>query len=235
MTLIDVLMNSSSSVSSLPPQRIDLRLENSAASQTRLNWQSAQPLRGWQFHWKLSGAQQDQPLHSVRFGEFDVHWKVTRSVLSVLVWSSAFLPPGTESRAGEIVLPFVLEAQGVFAASGLSDVGKMVKLEAQVLADGNAPPRAFSLSPAFPNPLLRGQQRVVEWRYELPQDAPVEFKIFNLLGQEMRRAVLGTQPAGRGHWQWDGRDQRGRVLASGLYFVEFTAGHFKKRERMLLR
>jgi flagellar hook assembly protein FlgD len=91
------------------------------------------------------------------------------------------------------------------------------------------------LSPAFPNPLLRAQHRTVEWRYELPEAAPVEFRIFNLLGQETRYAALGWQPAGRSQWQWDGRDQRGKVLASGVYFVEFVAGSFKKRERLLLR
>ena len=110
-----------------------------------------------------------------------------------------------------------------------------MKLEAQTIAASGAPPQAFSLSPAFPNPWLRTQHRLVACRYELPEAAPVEFRVFTLLGQEVRRAALGWQSAGRGDWQWDGRDQRGRALAGGVYFIEFAAGNFKKRERLLLR
>jgi hypothetical protein len=235
VSFIDNLLNQTLAASALPPQRIDFRLENPAAAQTRLTWQTAQPLRGWQLRWKLSGAEKERRLQSMAYGALDAHWKVSGGILSVLIWPSAYAPPGTDARSGEIVLPFELETQGLLAATGLSDFGEVVALEAKTAAGDNALPQTFLLSPAFPNPLLRTQNRVVEWRYELPEAAPVEFRIFNLLGQETRHAVLGWQPAGRSQWQWDGRDQRGKILASGMYFVEFVAGSFKTRQRLLLR
>ncbi|MGH7495556.1 MAG: BACON domain-containing protein [bacterium] len=235
VTLVDDLLNHSLGMSALPSQRIDFRLENSTASHTRLIWQTEQPLRGWQLRWKLSGAHKQQRLQSVRSGALEAHWKVAGDIFSVLIWTPAISPPGTDARSGELMLPLVLEPEGLLAATGLSSVGEMVVLEAKTVADGNAPPQTFLLSPAFPNPLLRAQHRVVEWRYELPEAVPVEFRIFNLLGQETRHAALGWQPAGRSQWQWDGRDQSGKLLASGVYFVEFVAGSFKTRVRLLLQ
>lgn len=235
VALIELLLNEGDSAPIAPALRMDLRLEKLGAAQTRLRWQTPQPLLGWQSWWRWDGAPQDHPPRSSRTGGFDVHWKVSRNVLSVLAWPVAGASSEVGASAGEIVLPFQLNGENFAAAAGLNGANEIFKLETAALEENNAPPQAFSLSPAFPNPLLRARQLLVEWRYELPFATPVEFRIFNVLGQEMRRARLGWQPAGRGHWQWDGRDERGRLLASGVYFVEFAAGNFKKRERLLLR
>ena len=235
LALIDMLLNEDSFSSSLArKQSLNVRMETLTA-QTRLQWQTEQPLLGWQLRWPLSGASVNQPLQSSRCGDFEAHWKVARDTLSLLLWPAGFSPRGEGRRTGEIVLPFALASTDLPTAAGLNSTGELMKLEAQTIAASGAPPQAFSLSPAFPNPWLRTQHRLVACRYELPEAAPVEFRVFTLLGQEVRRAALGWQSAGRGDWQWDGRDQRGRVLAGGVYFIEFAAGNFKKRERLLLR
>jgi photosystem II stability/assembly factor-like uncharacterized protein len=70
--------------------------------------------------------------------------------------------------------------------------------------------------------------------YELPAAADVSLKIFNVLGQEVRTLVDGTQPAGRNSVPWDGRDARGELLGSGVYFSALQVNGQVRTEKMLL-
>jgi len=212
-----------------------VRVEQVAASRTRLSWQTSLQLQGWQLRWQLTQAQTDQPLQSARFGGCEIYWRVRHNELSAMIWPVLNSRAAADLRMGEVELPFALVAPDLRAALGVIEDGQMLRLQPQTTMEELGPPQAFLLSAAFPNPLRRMQHGTVAWRYALPEAATVEFRIFNMLGQELRRVHLGEQPAGRGQWQWDGRDQAGRSLASGVYFVEFSAGRFKQRERVLLR
>jgi len=75
--------------------------------------------------------------------------------------------------------------------------------------------------------------------YHLAQDAPVIITIYNAQGQLVRLINLGRQPAGiyvsksrAAHW--DGRNNVGEYVASGLYFYSIRAGKFSATRRMLL-
>lgn len=75
-------------------------------------------------------------------------------------------------------------------------------------------PHAFTLSQNLPNPFHTSTRM----EYSLPKAAEVELQVFNLQGQLVRTLVSGKQPAGRGTATWNGFDQRGRRVASGVYF-----------------
>ena len=81
-------------------------------------------------------------------------------------------------------------------------------------------PRRFAVYGNYPNPFT--SQTTV--RYDLPEAAAVQFRVYSLLGQEVHTATLGTQPAGEHQVEWDGRSNGSSQLGSGIYFYEIRAG-----------
>ena len=59
-------------------------------------------------------------------------------------------------------------------------------------------------------------------------------RVYNLLGQAVR--TLGDEKKAPGYYQmvWDGRDDRGIKISSGLYLYMITAGDFKASKSMVV-
>ncbi len=76
-------------------------------------------------------------------------------------------------------------------------------------------PISFALFQNQPNP-FHASTRI---EYHLPAATEVALQVFNLQGQLVRTLVAGKQPAGRGAATWNGLDQSGEVVASGVYFI----------------
>ena len=76
-------------------------------------------------------------------------------------------------------------------------------------------PLAFALAQNQPNPFHASTSIV----YHLPAPSEVALQVFNLQGQLVRTLFEGRQLAGRNHAVWNGVDQRGQLVASGVYFV----------------
>ena len=91
-------------------------------------------------------------------------------------------------------------------------------------------PETIILSDSYPNP-FNSSTRI---DYKLPKREHVEITIYNLLGQEIATIVDGTKPAGQYSVIWDGRDYRGRHVASGIYFYGLRAGDMVKSKKMTL-
>ncbi|OGG50092.1 MAG: hypothetical protein A3F84_02590 [Candidatus Handelsmanbacteria bacterium RIFCSPLOWO2_12_FULL_64_10] len=70
--------------------------------------------------------------------------------------------------------------------------------------------------------------------YTLPEASTVRLTIYNILGQQVRTLINNRQAAGIHAVQWDGHDDAGRSVASGLYFYRLTAGEFTQTQKMLL-
>ena len=75
--------------------------------------------------------------------------------------------------------------------------------------------------------------------YQLTESAEVVLTIYDLNGQLVRRLAVGHQAAGMYRSRsraayWDGRNQLGESVASGLYFYTLTAGEFSATRRMLI-
>jgi len=80
---------------------------------------------------------------------------------------------------------------------------------------GAALPRELALSAPAPNP-LRGSCTM---RLSLPRDAQVSLAVYDQQGRCVRSLVVGALPAGEHVVVWDGRDEGGRRVPSGIYFV----------------
>ena len=80
---------------------------------------------------------------------------------------------------------------------------------------GPALPRELALSMPAPNP-LRGATTL---RLALPRAAAVAAAVYDQQGRVVRTLLAGTQPAGEHTLRWDGHDEAGRAVPSGMYFV----------------
>ena len=64
----------------------------------------------------------------------------------------------------------------------------------------------------------------------------VNIAVYDVRGSRIRTLVEGSLPTGRHSVQWDGRNQRGEQVSSGMYFVQLrTAGTRVTRKMVLLR
>lgn len=91
-------------------------------------------------------------------------------------------------------------------------------------------PKAFSLSQNYPNPF--NPETVI--KYTLPEDCHVELTIYNILGQKVKTLVDEYQGPGFRMMHWDGRNDKGNELASGIYFCKITAGKYVDVKKMTL-
>lgn len=90
----------------------------------------------------------------------------------------------------------------------------------------------FGLDQNFPNPF----NPTTTIHYRLPRKTRVVLEIYNLLGQKIRILADGVKPAGEYRVQWDGRDDAGREVASGVYVCRLEGtGWVKSRKMLLLR
>ncbi len=62
----------------------------------------------------------------------------------------------------------------------------------------------------------------------------VTLKIYNILGQHVRTLVDEPKQAGNYKVTWDGNDDKGKNLVSGIYFYQLTAGNYKQTKKMTL-
>jgi hypothetical protein len=92
-------------------------------------------------------------------------------------------------------------------------------------------PDAFYLAQNNPNPF----RSVTYIRYCLPKDGPVELVVYDLSGQLVRILVKGEESAGIHSVNWDGKNEQGLSVSSGVYFYQLKAsGGVKNTRKMLL-
>jgi len=89
-------------------------------------------------------------------------------------------------------------------------------------------PMEFSLSQNYPNPFNPNTTIC----YALPNNCHVELYIYNVLGQRVKTLVKGEQTAGYKTVTWDGTNDNGRTVSSGIYFFTIKAGSFTKTAKM---
>jgi len=80
-------------------------------------------------------------------------------------------------------------------------------------------PKSFKLRQNYPNPF--NPSTTID--YALPKTSQVQFTIYNTLGQVVKQVSYGSLPAGNHQYTWDGQNESGANLASGLYILHFNA------------
>ena len=90
-------------------------------------------------------------------------------------------------------------------------------------------PGAVAVSPSFPNPF----NAATTISYRLPRTRAVRLVIYDLLGQKVRTLLDGSAAPGTHCARWDGRDDRGVEVGSGVYILHFAAGDFRTAYKMI--
>lgn len=93
-----------------------------------------------------------------------------------------------------------------------------------------ATPADFMLSQNYPNPF----NPACHLRYQLPVTCKVQVIIYNLLGQAIRTLVNAEQAAGNYEILWDGNDQFGQSVTSGIYYCQMQANAFRQTRKLIL-
>ncbi len=86
-------------------------------------------------------------------------------------------------------------------------------------------PTLFALHQNYPNPF----NPYTDIKYDVPKDARVTLKVYNVLGAEVASLVDADQKANFYTVRWDAKD-----MASGVYFCTLNAGDFKAVKKMVL-
>ena len=91
-------------------------------------------------------------------------------------------------------------------------------------------PKEFGLRQNYPNPF--NPTTVIQ--YALPKASFVKIQIYNILGQKVRSLVDEPQEPGYKTIRWDGEDDGGNEVSSGVYFYRIEAADFVKCRKMIL-
>ena len=117
--------------------------------------------------------------------------------------------------------PFAL--LGGFWGGGIAVLG---------VEDGDDPnrPIAFRMHPASPNPLM-SRTRIA---FELPRAAVARVALYDAAGRLVRVIADGPLAAGTHTQTWDRRDQSGRPVAQGVYFLRLDAGRDQSHQKLVV-
>lgn len=118
--------------------------------------------------------------------------------------------------------------------SALSNLTSAVaKLDLSLDADDDqytGLPNVFELSQNYPNPFNPD----TEIPYALPTQAEVNISIYNSVGQKVATLVDETKPAGVHYISWNGRNDNGQPVASGIYFYRLSSAEFSQTKKMVM-
>lgn len=108
-------------------------------------------------------------------------------------------------------------------------IGSMTPLIPTGVENENMPFR-FRLDHNYPNPF----NPTTTVRYEVGKLADISLKIYNVRGQLVRTLVNAKQAPGQYQVVWDGNDNMGFKVSSGLYIYQYSAGDFLRTYKMML-
>jgi hypothetical protein len=91
-------------------------------------------------------------------------------------------------------------------------------------------PVEFALDQNYPNPF----NPTTTIRFALPNDSKVSMKIYDVLGREVRTLINGDVAAGTNAIEWNGKNNFGTSVASGMYIYRIEAGSFVATKKMML-
>ena len=90
-------------------------------------------------------------------------------------------------------------------------------------------PTTFALYQNHPNPF----NPITTIRYDLPEDGPVSIIIYDLMGREIKTLVKQVSAPGRYSVNWNGRNQWGKQIASGMYFYRMETPKFQSVKKLI--
>ena len=91
-------------------------------------------------------------------------------------------------------------------------------------------PTTISLLQNYPNPFNPS----TKIQFELPNSAEVQLSIFDVLGNLVKIVASGRYPAGIHTIRWDGKNENGQFVSSGIYIYQLTGKNINISQKMML-
>jgi hypothetical protein len=152
-----------------------------------------------------------------------VVWRINDDIVAdgvdLLLFDASLYEPGEHLVTASITDTTLLVRSA--APDQLStEIEWVVSIEENVTGSELPQPHAAVLRQNYPNPF----NPVTTIRYFLPAGGEVLLQVFDVHGREIKRLVDGYVEAGEWSVVWDGSNERGDVVASGVYFLRLRAG-----------
>jgi hypothetical protein len=179
-----------------------------------------------------------EPVTTERTAGMSVAHNVTDNKILILMYdvSGKTIPSGDGSV---LTLPFTVSPNAVgqyeivFQEVILADEranAVPAEVKSTPVTIEKALPTEYDLIQNYPNPF--NPETVIE--FQLPEESYVHLTIFNVLGQEIHRLVDERKSGGFYKVIWDGRNEVGEDVSSGVYFFRLQAGDFVSVKKMML-
>lgn len=136
---------------------------------------------------------------------------------------SVFVPPG-----GDFLL--IYNGSGTQVSPNFMGAQKVTFTDVEIVSDGSLLPKTFALAQNYPNPFNPS----TKIHFDTPKKAHVNLAIYNVLGQEVRTLVNREMDAGKHFVIWEGDNDSGVKVASGMYFYKLISADFVKSRKMML-
>ena len=111
-----------------------------------------------------------------------------------------------------------------------SDYSAEVSAAVVSVVEGMLVPGQYSLRQNYPNPFNPS----TTIRFDLPEASRVQLIIYDAMGREVRTLLWGEQSAGYQSVNWDGADDRGQPVSSGIYLYRLQAESYSETMKMVL-
>lgn len=174
----------------------------------------------------------DFPLPETRVHKLNLmgvpFWDTTGVVLSTRKWD-AFIQMISDGNEGIIVCwDETIPQRGIWAQQ-VNKNGQL-GIVTSVKSPLRTSERQFVLHQNYPNPFNAETQIV----YSIPMNGQVNLSIFNLLGEQVRSMVNAPQVAGEYRLVWDGKNEKGGELPSGVYLCRLKFGQQVQTNKLIL-
>jgi hypothetical protein len=145
------------------------------------------------------------------------------TILSSLVWEQIAAPAGGPGMPGDVLAERIIQAVLPPDCLPVVDPTDVARSHPDV-------PLSTRLHANIPNPF----NPTTTIRFDLAGDAHVELRIYSVAGRLVRTLVKGPMVRNRHAVVWDGMDDAGAPVSSGIYFYRLEAGDFSDSRKMVV-
>jgi len=146
------------------------------------------------------------------------------------LYNLALLLGGGEADKGCPISWYVIASDGLYETSSDIRTAIIRPMGIVPVTPVEAVPVAFALGQNYPNPF----NPTTNIQYDIPKASDVKIVIYNILGQPVRTLVNERKEAAKYNVVWDGKNDQGISVATGIYIYQIHAGEFSATKKMNL-
>ena len=158
------------------------------------------------------------------------HFELEKSIFEDFATSETFTLVDTTylDAVFELNQPNFYRLSAVDQTGNVSEFSEVVEA-AILMLDDQQVPDSYALHQNYPNPF----NPLTTIRYDLPEDAMVMIRIFDIKGRIVNTLINSHESAGRKAVAWNATNEMGESVAAGMYIYMIESGGFSKVRKML--